>query len=597
MWTKQRLTGFAGLFLVGFGLSAGAQPLREPLPLDVAVGLRAHNGRSPVDLSPDGEWLAHTYGRDETVPRQTLMFSATGVPFAEGNARMQAALTHTKTGQVIRLGGSTGSSWGAVWSPDGQRVAFYSDDDGEAGVWIWDKATARAARFPGVVVRPLFGFEVVRWSADGHKLLCKILPAGMTVAQTNALAPSPEAPRRFSPTAPDQPSVFVLRANVGPVQSKTSGATSTNALSDRALADLAILDLRSRRVVTRVERVRTTWYAWSPDQARIAYNDLAGTVPNSQQAIYRLVVLNPATGERRVVVDQFHSAYGIDVNWAPDGRRIAYVTSGQIGKGELQIVETTDAGRTTTARDVPSFNVGNGDLPPLWSTNGRSIYAVGTDGKLWHVDVASGRGTVAGDLPEHQLRMLIAHPDRTRVWSPDAEQTVWALGRQRGVAETGFYRISLGDRTVQRTFAEMKIYSMAFNVDVSDATGAIVYGTGDQRHPIDLWQFDTRLARVTQVTRLNEHLDRVELGVTHLIEWSTPDGQKLRGALLLPPGYEKKQRLPLVVWAYGGVNGSSSLNTFGLVGSPAFNLQVLATQGTRSSFPMRPSAKAARWRI
>lgn len=33
--------------------------LREPLPLDVAVSLRGHNSRSPINLSPDGEWITH----------------------------------------------------------------------------------------------------------------------------------------------------------------------------------------------------------------------------------------------------------------------------------------------------------------------------------------------------------------------------------------------------------------------------------------------------------------------------------------------------------------------------------------------------------
>lgn len=154
--------------------TTSAQPTREPLPLDVITSIQSHNGRSPVDLSPDGEWLAHTYGRDETVPRQTALFAASGFPFAEGNARMQAVLTNTKTGQVIRLGGEKGSSWGAVWSPDGRRVAFYSDDTGEASLWLWERETGKAERFPGVIVRPLFGFEVVRWSADSQRILCKM---------------------------------------------------------------------------------------------------------------------------------------------------------------------------------------------------------------------------------------------------------------------------------------------------------------------------------------------------------------------------------------------------------------------------------------
>lgn len=449
----------AGIVLFAAATAAG-QPPREPLPLDVATSIRSHNGRSPVDLSPDGEWLAHTFGRHETVPRQTRWFAPTGFPFAEGNARMQAALTNTRTAQVIRLGGDKGASWGAVWSPDGQRVAFYSDDSGEAALWIWDRATGKAERFPGVIARPLFGFELVRWSADSQRLLCKILPVGMTVAQANALVPDAAAPRRFSETAPDKPSVFVLRANMDEATGAERPAASQNLPSDRSLADLAILDVRTRRVVSRIERVRTTWYAWSPDQKLVAYTDVRGWEANTQQSIYCLVLFDPSTGNRRVVVEQFRSAYGIDLNWAPDSRRIAYVTSGQLGKRELHILDVTSVTpKAITGHDAPSFDTSDGERPPLWSATSEGIYAVGSDGKLWQIEVASGRATVAGDLEGHQLRLLVSQPHRSTVWSTDREQTIWALGRSREGQQAGIYRIDVGTHAVRPAYLERKLHS------------------------------------------------------------------------------------------------------------------------------------------
>src|SRR5262249_34416045 len=239
----------------------------------------------------------------------------------------------------------------------------------------------------------------------------------------NALLPDREAPRRFSVASPDEPSVFVLQANMRETKTAERPTLQSSSPSDRSLADLAIFDLRTRRVVSRVERIRTTWYSWSPDQKHIAYTDFQGWAPNTQQSLYRLFVLNPGTGNRRVLVDQFRSAYGIDVNWAPNSRRIAYITSGQLGKGELHILDmTTDPPRVITAQNVPSFDTSDGERPPLWSADSQSIYAIGTDGKLWHVDVDSGRGTVAGDLAGHELRMLVAQPDRTTVWSNNREQ-------------------------------------------------------------------------------------------------------------------------------------------------------------------------------
>ncbi len=199
--------------LAGVTRSApAAGKLSEPLTLEVAADARGLNGRSPVALSPDGRWVAYTILTVDTIPRATHQYSATGFPFAEGDSRMEATVTDTVSGETIRLGGPKSSSWGAVWSPDGGRVAFYSDEGGEPGLWVWDLATRKAERFPGVMARPFFGFELVRWSADGQRLLCKVVPAGMTLPQITALGMSLEEGRKFPKVEPGQPSVIVKKS-------------------------------------------------------------------------------------------------------------------------------------------------------------------------------------------------------------------------------------------------------------------------------------------------------------------------------------------------------------------------------------------------
>src|SRR5687767_2889970 len=104
--------------LLAPGKSAGqvGTTLGEPLPLELAVSLRAHNSRSPINLSPDGEWIAHTIKTAERIPRDSVSrrYSATGFPFAEGDARMEATITNARTGDVVRLGGEDSSSWAPV---------------------------------------------------------------------------------------------------------------------------------------------------------------------------------------------------------------------------------------------------------------------------------------------------------------------------------------------------------------------------------------------------------------------------------------------------------------------------------------------------
>ena len=100
--------------------------------------------------------------------------------------------------------------------------------------------------------------------------------------------------------------------------------------------------------------------------------------------------------------------------------------------------------------------------------------------------------------------------------------------------------------------------------------------------------FNTASRQTHQVTHLNETMEHYELGSARVIDWYGDDGQKLRGALLLPAGYQKGQRVPLVVWVYGGSYGSSAVNTFGLWDIPMFNFHILATRGYAVLYPDAP---------
>ncbi len=97
------------------------------------------------------------------------------------------------------------------------------------------------------------------------------------------------------------------------------------------------------------------------------------------------------------------------------------------------------------------------------------------------------------------------------------------------------------------------------------------------------------MIRARQVSRLNEALDRYELGGARIIEWYGIDGAETARGRFLPPGYEKGRRVPLVVWVYGGSNGSEYVNRFGFYGDmPVFNMHVLATRGYGVPLPDAP---------
>jgi dipeptidyl aminopeptidase/acylaminoacyl peptidase len=75
------------------------------------------------------------------------------------------------------------------------------------------------------------------------------------------------------------------------------------------------------------------------------------------------------------------------------------------------------------------------------------------------------------------------------------------------------------------------------------------------------------------------------MGTTRLIEWLSDDGERLHGALLLPPDYLKGKQYPLIVVVYGGTSLSDFFDHFGWYG---FNLQLFATHGYAVLLPDAP---------
>jgi dipeptidyl aminopeptidase/acylaminoacyl peptidase len=578
--------------------------LHEPLPVAAAADTREHNGRSPIALSPDGQWVAHTVETTDTIPRATHQYAATGFPFAEGDSRMEATITNLKTGESIRLGAPKSSSWAGVWSPDGSRIAFYSDEGGEPGVWVWSFAAKKAERFPGVMARPFFGYELIRWSSDGKRLLCKLVPSGVSLAEITAMGTSLEDKRKFEKAAPGAASVIVKTSEPAADKDKKNGEPKTIGDVKWGISDLAVLDLDKKTARRLIEKENLRFYQFSPDEKSVAATVLKGWQANSQQPTYDLVVIDLATGAKRSIAGEITLGYGIEWNWSPDSKSIAYIPSGISGagkdKGPIVVVPATGGpSRTLKEPGVPSFDPGEGEYAPVMDEKSKSFYAVG-EGELWRVDAATGKGTAVGKIPGWKITTLVQPFGRPTLLTPDGK-TVWVLARlaPQSPAEgmfaayadggkAGAFAIDLESGAARPLLQEAKSYSAIFNVDGSAKTGEIVFAATDQQHLYDLWALDAKTGKARQITHLNPEMEKYELGEARLIEWRSMAGQRLKGALLLPPGYKPGRRLPLVVFVYGGDYGSRYLNRFGFWSLANLNCHLLATRGFAVLAPDTP---------
>jgi Tol biopolymer transport system component len=403
----------------------------EPRPLAVkdALQQRAFAGRVPIDVSRDARWVAYTVEdpgrRRSRGARRYQYHTATGAPMEAQDCDVW--VVDTASGESRDLTEGRGTSWGPSWSPDGRSLAFFSDRDGRARLWIWQASTGRMRPVSDEVVRPLFGFEVPRWTPDGTKLLAKVLPEGLGLEE----AAESEDGKSPAAAAPGGTTAVVLRS-----PSKPAGIDASTAWTNASRADLALIDAESGAAerLTRGLRPRGYWIA--PDCAHVAFTTYRGDeAEGSQQALYDLHVYSPADRTSRTVASGLRFEYGTSVSFSPDGTRLAVLTGGLRGRGDCLVVPVDGGGPVNvTGSDHPDLS--HPYRAPLWDADGRTIYIVG-DGALWKIAVDDRTPT---RLTRGEGRRIIepVTAGHGRIWSPDEGRSTVVVVRD--LEELGFAR-------------------------------------------------------------------------------------------------------------------------------------------------------------
>lgn len=578
------------VLLVATSGTLGAQDQRdEGLRVSDALGVSEFTSRSQLDLSLDGERVAFTlkdpYREAESGPRGAY-FDDRGVP--RGHRGTDVYVADATSGTTRRLSNGRGSSWSPAWSPDGRYLAFYSDRDGAARLWLWDPAEDTIVRLSDGIVRPYWGFERIEWSPDGRRVLVKLLPEGMSSADVERLLPTDAAARREPPT--EQTGVtartFAYVPGPPPADEESPRAATpvdidaTRSFLNVQLADLAVIDVPSGRTHRIAHRVRAIGYRFAPAGDRVAFSTRqpdagTGTLVYDR---YDLWVVDAAGGPVRPLAPLTVQEYGLGFSWAPDGESIAYMSDGAV-----HVIRAED-GAAVHSFERDGVTLRHHYRPPLWLDEHTMMVAARDT--LWRLSLATEAVTPLATPRARQLREIVAPAGAQQLNGSRVTVTVSDPGTKR----VGFQRLDVESGTLTPLYeADLALGStvLAYHLDVSHDGGTIAFVAESGSQPPDVWIADAGFTRARRVTDLHPEFSRLPSGSSRLVEWTDSSGRQLQGALLLPAGYEPGERYPLVVKVYGGSLLSGRVNRFGLE-SGVDNLQLLATRGYAVLVPDTP---------
>jgi dipeptidyl aminopeptidase/acylaminoacyl peptidase len=560
----------------------------SPLSIADALGTRSLGDLSRMALSPDGKWIAYMVRDNRRAVslrdgEEKYFEVYTGIHAQNRFSDMWVA--NTETGEARRLTGGKDSSWGPSWSPDGHYLAFVSDRDGsgQTRIWVWEPLTGVLRMISSANVRENL-FDDIEWSPDSQRVLVPAIPEGLSVDEYARRAFSSEV--NLQPKASDAPgsTVDVYESATG---SSGQGVPLFNL--NAYFRDLISIEVRTgkMRIVVQGRKIRS--YLISPTGSHVAYAvPKRFEKPGSVFVVYDLMVSDLSGAEGHVI------ASGIaldDFSWSPDGSLLAYGAYQADEKGYDYYVVDPSAASVRKVSSLPSQPPCCSFPAPAWSAKGDSFYFP-LNGALWRTTIAKGTSEEVGRVPDRQIQYLLRQ-SRGLLWTLDDGISAVVLVHDEQGKQDGFYRIDLQSGASTRMLEERQCYTSRSSLDsgaylttVSADGKRIGFSAEDAERPADVWVADASFARVRQLTHLNPQFEKRKLGSVRIIEWLSDDGERLRGALLLPPSYEEGRKCPLIVYVYPGTALSDFAYQFGFGEYPGpLNMQLFATRGYAVLFP------------
>src|SRR6266404_328122 len=363
--------------IIALVLAQGCHAQNEDgLSIEDNLDIRHFAEYTPIAVSPDGQLVAYTVkanGRNHGI--SVGNYARTGTEWFAVGGDVYVVEVVTKRSQNLTEGRGNNSL--PVWSPDGRFLAFQSDrdQDGQERLWLWDRTTDRLRKVSDVILR----CEQIIWTPDSSGLIVTTLPLKYSPSEYARLTSADSESGQERPTA----SIAVFRSNEASRGEETEKLNSDPWNLNRYERQLTLIDRESGQARQIVVGERISKFSLSPDGVEIAYTTpLRFESLGSQQILYDLVCVEMKSGKRKITAPSVKLDYdGSGFSWAPDGKRLSFLTGGPGTSLADCFVAELDHVAPSLRLVQQGIQVPAHHEPPLWGRAGSLFYL--HQGAIW----------------------------------------------------------------------------------------------------------------------------------------------------------------------------------------------------------------------
>jgi dipeptidyl aminopeptidase/acylaminoacyl peptidase len=582
-------------------MSVSAQNIKEqshtkttPLDIELAFSMKSFTHFEEPAVHPYGEYVAYCVFQQpikSVASRYALQprILPNGTPAS--NVGSSIFVVNVMTGKEKQVGHKIGNSWRPSWSPDGNKLAFYSDTAGYPQLWIYDIDSGKKTRLSEVKIKSrLWLGDEAKWSHDGQLVYVPVdLDWNSDTQQSGKTeVDSLEVTAKVYKTGDE------IEKEKDPTFERNEFFINEN---NATLVSINIKTGEIKTLVKAEEIPRPSYLRLSASEKWLSYLSVYQTKNISEsQMCYDLVVLPSGGGKAKIIAADLkvpgssRKFYSETYRWHPDQDKLIYVK-----ESKLWLVDFTQGLEAVPVQIGKDAGEVQGS-PLLYTSDGKEILVrLQGSGKFALVPISGRKAKLFSTGKEYSYRDVIKSNEKT-VWSPKEGYIAIQAAKGNNQGAIIYLNTKNGSTEIVYTYESNNTFITAMPGEKS-----ILVSMEDAYTPIDLYLVDTKKYQKKRLTEINPGLKEVQFGdieefETEIVRY---DGErvKVKTAVLLPPGKKKGEKLPAVSSFYPNRNYSGFAAKYG-GGTPANipSAQLFATRGYAVillDVPISPRGQAA----